>query len=69
MKDLDHAVSTNTKDNNKANEIMNNELTFYKTLSLSRNPIKYPKPLVTVSLRGVSSVGEEDRETLTRSRS
>ena len=48
---LDHDFITNTK-YNQVNDVINIELKFDRSNSLSKYPVNYPLPIVTVILRG-----------------
>ena len=47
---LDHVASTNLVDHDQLNEVVDNELKFDSSSSLSNNPVKDALPIFTVSL-------------------
>ena len=59
INNLDHVVSTNTK-NNQVNDVIDNELKFDVIKILANNHVKYPLPILNISLRG----GKKYRQTL-----
>ena len=49
---MEHVMSTNLVRYNQLNGVVENELKFDSSSSLANNTVKYPPPIVNVSLRG-----------------
>ena len=57
---LYHIVTTNSKEYNQVNDVVNKKLKFDSNYSIYGSPIKYPQPIVTAILIG----GNKYRNTL-----
>ena len=47
---MKYVMSTNVNNTNQVNDVVENELKFDSSNSLSNNTVKYPLPIVSISL-------------------